>query len=118
MANQQDSSDLGSPNLKTTQVTLSYPDHTVKSEDLLDFIELPQFTKCWEKLGLDDETDLTALQLGIMADPTGGDVIAGTEGLRKLCFAPDRWNIGKGGAARVLYVHFEQFGIVLLCVVY
>ncbi|MCA9102877.1 MAG: hypothetical protein KDA63_17075 [Planctomycetales bacterium] len=85
---------------------------------MLDFIELPPFTRRWEKLGLDDEDDLTALQLIIMADPTKGDVIAGTDGLRKLRFAPKRWKAGKSGAARVLYVHFEEFGIVLLCSVY
>lgn len=95
-----------------------YPQHALKPEDILDFIELTPFSKRWEALGLDDENDLTALQLFIMADPKSGKVIKGTRGLRKVRFAPARWNSGKSGAARVLYVHFEEFGVVLLCLVY
>jgi hypothetical protein len=97
---------------------LTYLGHQFKPEDLLDFIELKQFTKRWEDLGLNDEEDLTALQLMIMVHPKGGDVITGTGGLRKIRFAPADWNAGKSGAARVLYVYFEEFGIVLLCLVY
>ena len=33
-------------------------------------------------------------------------------------YAPDRWHSGASGAARVLYGNFEEFGIVLLCLVY
>lgn len=96
----------------------NYPVHAWNPEDLLDFIELPQFTKRWEKLGLDDEDDLTALQLTIMADPKAWPVIRGTQGLRKLRFTPEGWKFGKSGGARVLYRYFEAFGIVLLCLVY
>lgn len=97
---------------------LSYPQHAWNPEDLLDFIELPQFTKRWEKLRLNDEDDLTALQLAIMAGPKAWPVIRGTLGLRKLRFTPEHWKTGKSGGARVLYVYFESFGIVLLCLVY
>lgn len=100
------------------QVTLRYPQHRFKPEDLLDFIELPVFTKRWEKLGLDDEDDLTALQLMIMTDPKAAKPIEGTKGIRKLRFAPAKWNVGKRGAARVLYVHFDEFGIVILALIY
>jgi hypothetical protein len=99
------------------RVTLQYP-ASLKPEDLLDFIELPIFTARWEKLGLDDEDDLTALQITIMTAPTAARVIVGTSGLRKLRFAPMRWETGKSGATRVLYVYFEQFATVLLCLVY
>lgn len=91
---------------------------TCRPEDLLDFIELPQFTKRWEKLGLDDENDLTELQLTIMLAPQKGDVIPGAGGLRKLRFSPSKWPSGTSGATRVLYVYFEEFGICLLCVIY
>jgi len=101
-----------------TLVTFRYPQHAWNPEDLLDFIELPQFTKRWEKLGLDDEEDLTALQLAIMAGPKAWPVIRGTLGLRKLRFTPERWKSGKSGGARILYRYFEAFGIVLLCLVY
>jgi hypothetical protein len=79
---------------------------------------LPQFTKRWEKLGLDDEDDLTALQLAIMAGPKAWPVVRGTLGLRKLRFTPERWKSGKSGGARILYRYFESFGIVLLRLVY
>lgn len=52
----------------------------------------------------------------IMSDPKSGDVMVGTPGLRKLRFA--KRDSGKSGGARVLYVHFEEFGIVLLCLAY
>ena len=87
-------------------------------QDLLDFVELTAFTRRWEQLGLDVETDLLALQLAIMADPEAGRVVAGADGLRKTRFAPTRWNTGKSGAVRVLYVYFREIGVVLLCLVY
>lgn len=45
-----------------------------------------------------------------------GDVIEGTDGLRKMRFG--RGDAGKSCGVRVLYVYFEEFGIVLLCLVY
>lgn len=102
----------------SSQIALKYPKHAFSPEDLLDFIELPQFTARWEKLDLDDENDLCMLQLFVMADPKGSPPIEGTNGIRKFRFAPARWNVGKSGAARVLYVYFEEFGVVLLCLIY
>jgi hypothetical protein len=67
---------------------------------------------------LDDGNDKIGLRLLIMANPSGPPLIRGTGGIRKLRFAPERWNTGVSGAARVLYAHLEEFGIVLLCVVY
>lgn len=83
-------------------------------EELLDFIQSTTFEKQWQGLGLDDEADLAALEMAIMAYPTGAPVIEGTGGLRKLRFAPARWKTGKSGAARVCYAYFEEFGIVYL----
>lgn len=100
------------------RAVLNYLGHQFKPEDLLDFIELLPFTRRWKDLGLDDEDDLTALQLMIMVNPKAGDVVTGTHGLRKIRFAPAEWISGKSGSARVLYVYFEEFGIVLLCLVY
>ncbi|MEX2309715.1 MAG: hypothetical protein WD738_19235 [Pirellulales bacterium] len=110
--------EVGGNSPHRTLAKLSYPQHAWKPEYLLDFVELPQFTKRWEKLGLDDEEDLTALQLAIMAGPSKWPVIRGTMGLRKLRFAPERWKSGKSGGTRILYRYFEAFGIVLLCLVY
>ena len=98
--------------------TLQYFKHILDPEDLLNFIELPVFTRQWGTLGLDDDQDLSALQILVMLGPKRHAIIKGTQGIRKLRFAPQRWNRGKSGAARVLCVYFEEFGIVLLCLVY
>jgi hypothetical protein len=97
---------------------LRYNEQSFSPEDLLHFVEMPEFTKAWEEMGLDDEDDLLALQLLIMAAPKKPPVIRGTGGLRKMRFAPPRWDTGKSGAARVCYVHFEEVGIVLLVLAY
>ena len=83
----------------------------------MNFIELPCFSRRWATLGLNDENDLAAVQIAIMSGPKTCPTIKGTGGIRKLRFAPARWNTGKSGAARVLYVYFEEYGMVLLCLV-
>lgn len=106
------------PSVHRQHAILRYPKHICKPEDILDFIEFTQFSRRWDKLGLDVEDDLWALQTIIMANPKGSPVIQGTRGLRKLRFTPEHWNVGKSGAVRVLYVHFEGFGVVLLCLAF
>lgn len=104
---------------RTLTAEMSYMDHQLQPEDLLHFVELQIFTRAWDKeLGLDDEIALSSLQICLMANPKGGDVIRGTEGLRKLRFAPESWQQGKRSAARVLYVYFEEFGLILLVYAY
>ncbi len=95
-----------------------YSEHRLDPEDLLHFVEMPEFTKAWEELGLDDERDLLALQLLLMAAPKKAPVIKGTGGLRKLRIAPEKWRRGKSGGARVCYVYFEEFHLVLLVLIY
>ena len=97
---------------------LQYPEHALSPEDLLHFIETTVFTKAWNKLDLNDEDDLMALQLAIMSQPKAWPVVQGTGGLRKLRFVPPGREIGKSGGVRVCYVYFEEFGIVLLVYVY
>lgn len=87
-------------------------------EALLHFIELDEFQDDWEELGLDVEVDLWELQNQIMHDPAGPPIIQGTGGLRKMRFAPSRWNIGKSGAIRVCYVYFQPHWTVLLVMAY
>src|SRR5271163_2449997 len=110
---QRKSKDQNRGNPSKRRITLRYPQGAFQPEDLLDFIELPMFTKRWSDLELDDDEDLSALQLFIMANPKAGKPIRGTDGIRKLRFAPQRWQSGKSGAARVLYVYFEELGLVL-----
>jgi hypothetical protein len=86
--------------------------------EFLEFIELPVFTRRWTRLGLDDEGDLSALQWTIMRRPRAGQVIRGTNGLRKLRFAPPGWRTGKSGSIRVLYALFDDVGVVVLALAY
>ena len=100
------------------RVALRYPKHTLTPEDFLHFIESTVFTRRWEELGLDDEEDLTALQLFIMSYPTGCPIVRGTGGLRKMRFSPPEAKVGKSGGFRVCYVYFEEYHIVFLVYVY
>jgi len=104
--------------------TLVYPKHQLTPQDLLNFCELSGFVSDWEGLRLNVEFDLLALQVAIMANPRGGDVVKGTGGLRKMEFAPPA-GLGGGGrkrgkrnACRVCYVYFEDFHAVLLVTAY
>ena len=89
----------------------------IKPEDLLDFVETPDFTESWAKLYLDDN-DLAALQITVMRGGKNAPVIRGTGGLRKLRFSPPQWNVGKSGALRVCFVYYAEFGVILLVLVY
>lgn len=86
-------------------------------ENLLNFIETKVFTDSWENLRLSDD-DLFVLQMAIMSAPKASPVIPGTGGLRKLRFSSPSWSRGKSGSLRVCYVYFEEYGIVLLVIVY
>lgn len=102
---------------KKIEGTMIYDPAAFQPEDLLTFIEMRGFRDDWKRMGLNDD-DLSVLQFAIMAAPRDAPVVPGTDGLRKLRFAPTRWGKGKRGAARVCYVYFEEFGIVLLVVAY
>jgi hypothetical protein len=98
--------------------TLAYPEHLLTPEDFLKFIELDEFVDDWKSLGFDVEDDLLALNVTIMLNPEGGDVIKGTGGLRKLRFASSESNSGKRGEARVCYVYLKEHFTVLLVLAY
>jgi len=91
--------------------------HPFDPEDLLRFIELKPFAAGWKELRLDDD-DLLALQTAIMLNPRAHPVVTETGGLRKMRFAPPRWKRGKRGAVRVCYVFLQDYGTVLLVIVY
>jgi len=98
--------------------TWIYPSSLFSPEDILHFVEEDDFGSDWKDLGLNDEDDLSALQVMIMANPRGAPIVRGTVGLRKMRFAPDSWNSGKSGAARVCYAYFEKHWTVLLLMAY
>ena len=80
-----------------------------------EFVELSVFTKRWKELELNDD-DLRFLQNIIVENPKVGDVIPGTNGIRKLRFAFG----GKGtrGGVRIIYIDFKSVGRVYLLVAY
>jgi hypothetical protein len=99
------------------RAVLGYPSHWFKPEELLTFIELRYFTRRWEQLDLAD-LDLEALQVVLMLQPKGGDVIEGTGGLRKMRFAPAGSGRGRSGGLRVCYAYVEEVATVVLALVY
>lgn len=80
-----------------------------------EIIVLPEFDKCWSKIGLDYE-DLRELENYLCLHPESGDIAPGTGGLRKL-----RWGAqgkGKRGGARVIYVDFAFYEKIYLLSAY
>ena len=70
------------------------------------FIEVPQFTKKWQLLGLTDD-DLKALEEELLNNPKAGDFIKGTGGIRKIRIPIENKGKGKRSGARVIYVDIE-----------
>ncbi len=97
------------------RATLRYPAHWFTPEDLISFTQLRPFVRRWDNLDLTD-LDLRALEIGLMAAPRGGNVISNTGGVRKIRFAPPRWNAGKSGALRVCYKYIEEVAIIILAI--
>ena len=79
------------------------------------FIQTREFSKNWDRLGLDDE-DLRRLEKLILENPQGAPVVSGTGKLRKLRFAIN--NMGKSGSTRVCYVNFLALETIYLVTVY
>lgn len=65
------------------------------------FIELPPFER-HRRNYLDDDA-FRQLQLDLLVNPNGGDVIKGTGGLRKIRFRDANRKKGKRGGLRVIY---------------
>jgi hypothetical protein len=65
------------------------------------FIELPGFARRRDDY-LDDD-GFRELQDELLRNPTGGDVVEGTGGLRKMRFGDRRRGKGKRGGLRVIY---------------
>lgn len=80
-----------------------------------EFVELPEFMKCWKKLGLTD-ADLQELEKQLCLHPDSGDIVEDTGGLRKLRI--EIGNRGKSAGARVLYVDFAYYEKIYLFTAY
>ena len=70
------------------------------------FIEVPQFSRKWQELGLTDE-NLKALEEELLNDPKAGVAIQGTGGIRKIRIPMENKGKCKRGGARVIYVDIE-----------
>ena len=83
----------------------------VSSAPLLTVVETPEFIRRIAKLVDDDERE--ALIAYLAANPTAGDLIPGTGGVRKL-----RWGLegrGKRGGARIIhFFHSARVPLFLL----
>lgn len=78
------------------------------------FIETQSFVRTKESLL--DEDELQQLQISLMLNPTSGNVIPGSGGLRKL-----RWRgsgRGKRGGIRVIYSWINQKDKIYLLIAY
>lgn len=70
------------------------------------FVELPAFERNRSHY-LDDE-GFRQLQITLLREPAGGDMIEGTGGLRKLRFSDRRRGKGKRGGLRVIYYYWSR----------
>jgi hypothetical protein len=78
------------------------------------FIETPIFTRQIKDLMNDD--DYATFQAGLAVRPDAGDVMPGTNGLRKIRVAAS--GRGKRGGARVIYYHFVNQSQIALLLAY
>lgn len=76
-----------------------------------EFVESPTFTRLWSEAGLSSE-NLRELENIILQNPKVGDVIQGTNGLRKMRFKLQF--TGKSGGIRVCYLDLEEEEVVFL----
>lgn len=82
----------------------------------LTFIELSFFEKFRADYLTDDE--YRALQNELLENPTKGDLIQGTNGLRKIRIVDSKRNKGKRGGARVIYYYFSSQSLIYFFTVY
>ena len=78
------------------------------------FIETPIFTEDVKELLLDDE--YAAFQKYLADNPTVGDVIQQTSGLRKIRWAAN--GKGKRGGVRIIYYHVTADAQIRLLLIY
>ncbi|ROM69375.1 toxin HigB-2 [Pseudomonas brassicacearum] len=78
------------------------------------FIETPIFTRRAKELMNDD--DFSALQNILVRNPSAGDVMEATSGIRKIRIAAK--GHGKRGGARVIYYHFVSASQIALLMIY
>ena len=79
------------------------------------FVITYEFDRNWKNMGL-SANELKELQEELIFNPTKGDLMQGTGGLRKLRIAFE--NRGKSGSGRVCYVDFAIYEKLYLITAY
>lgn len=87
----------------------------MQEERLFTFIETSTFTKQLDKIDFDL---LFAIQNDLIKSPKRGDLIAGTNGVRKARVADKKGKRGKSGSYRYMYLYLENNGIVYLLLIF
>ncbi|MGX2967637.1 toxin [Ursidibacter sp. B-7004-1] len=82
----------------------------------LTFIELSSFEKYRSEYLTDEE--YRNLQNELLDNPTKGDVIQGTNGLRKIRITDSKRNKGKRGGARVIYYYVTRESLIYFFTIY
>jgi hypothetical protein len=75
------------------------------------FVALAGFYEDWTRVGLDDDS-LSRFEIHLMAHPEVGDVVSGTNGVRKVRWA--RYGMGKSGGVRVFYLDIPKLSKLYL----
>ncbi|BDU59858.1 hypothetical protein FLA4_02680 [Candidatus Rickettsia kotlanii] len=76
------------------------------SKKLISVVELPEFQK-FAKNNFNEKECFEIIHY-IAANPDQGDIIKGTEGVRKLRFTLSSNNKGKSGRIRVIYFYYNE----------
>jgi hypothetical protein len=71
-----------------------------------EFIRLSTFEKTCSDIGL-SEDNIRAIEIILLDNPTIGDLVQGTGGIRKLRFPLP--NTGKSGGARIIYIDYAFY---------
>lgn len=85
----------------------------LKNDDLVTVESLDLFDKQLAKLGLADSVR-NIIELTILAGDARAVVVQGTNGIRKIRFAPPGENIGKSGGYRVFYLFEKEYKFLFL----
>lgn len=86
---------------------------------MLEFIELPTFSKRLDALAGEDADDvLLGIQNDLLENPERGSVVQETGGVRKARVANPKRGKGKRGGFRYLYFYIESDGQIFLMMIF
>jgi hypothetical protein len=83
---------------------------------MLEFLETSVFTRQIAEL-LEDR-EYAALQGALVVDPTAGDLIPGSGGLRKIRWNESRRGKGKRGGVRIIYYWYSHDEAIYMLLAY